>query len=282
MKIEFKENVREDIKKSVNSAISLLDDIKVQGSNRFDDITICITSDDDFLCEIIFNQLIRISQKTIDIIRALSIAHLSFYDIYCKGVNPEGQNIELKDSKWDDSKTMLTWATDNLKQSTFTELPICKREIETSEFVDAFKYSLLFFVSHELFHSVNNGKFEQPIEEERQCDFDATLFLMNSFSDNDYLLKAKGVALGLMLLNVYGIHSDDFDGYKHPFTYNRIIDNLSLIFGPENDKIWGFVVALFALHLTERGIKQPTKKFENFYECIIGYKEILESSITKN
>jgi hypothetical protein len=279
MKVEFNENIREDIRALFSSTINLLDEIEVVGSNKFDNITICVTADDDFLCEIIFGQLIRISQKTIDIIRALDMAHLTFYDIFCKGVKPDGQYIKLEDSKWDFSKKMLSWGVDNLKENSAGGCPDFKSKNESDDFIQAFKYSLLFFISHELFHSVNNGKFEEPIVEERQCDYDATMFLMNALNDKDYLLRAKGVTLGLMLLNVYGIHSNDFDGYKHPFTYDRIINNLSLIFGPENDKIWGFVVALFALHLTEKGIKQPTKEFENFYECMIGYKEILENSI---
>jgi hypothetical protein len=130
-----------------------------------------------------------------------------------------------------------------------------------------------------MFHIKHYNKFQELMLEENECDLDALRLILNSIEDADYLLKMKGVCIGLMIINVYGIHTGNYDGKSHPLTYDRLINNLKLFFGQENDKVWGFVVALFALHMTKEGLvneENNQKEFNTFYDCILGYKTILE------
>ena len=277
MIIEFEENIKEDIKIMVLDLESKLENIKPTGIEKFEEITLSINSNEFYQCEIIFGSTIRISQKTIEILWSLNYAHLYFYEHFCKGVLPEGQTITLNEEKWGLIIPQLEWAVNNLNgiNSDFSES--FNRDFKnTNSYGLISGYSLLFFISHELFHTLNSKKFNEILEEENQCDFDATMFIINALSDIDYIERSKGVALGLMMINVYGIHSENYDGKTHPFTYDRLIDNLSLCFGNENDKIWGIVVAMFALHLSNKRIQQPTNVHDNFYQCMLSYKKILE------
>jgi hypothetical protein len=279
MKVEFTDSISSDIVELASSLPALLISIKPDGVSRFDDLTIKITDSHKFQCEIAFDSYILISQRTLEIIWSLNYAHLYFYNTFCKGLQPQGQWLELKGEEWNNIKPQLSWAVGASKGSADPFLSKFNRDFFSDNcYGKVFAYTLLYFISHELFHIVHSKESHTIIEEERNCDFSATNFIINGLSDDYYLERAKGIALGLIVLNVYGIHSSNYDGKTHPFTYDRLIENLSLIFGKENDKIWGFVMALFSLHCTEKGISKPTEEFENFYDAMQGYKKLLESN----
>ena len=279
MKIDFEKTIKiniidliQDIHDSYREldAQSIIDD--------FENLSLKITDNPRFQCEIVFNNTILLSETTIEMLWSITYAHIEYYNIFCKNIKPNGQTLNLKHSDWDIGKQMLENTVSSLTRNIDLILPKnSPRPIfSNTEIGLVFKYTLLFFISHELFHVVNFNKFENLIDEENQCDIDAIQLLLKSSEDSNYLNKAKGICYGLMVLNVYGIHTKNYDGKTHPYTYDRLIGNLELFFNKENDNIWGPAVAMFALHMTENNIEQPNEEFENFYDCILKYKEILE------
>lgn len=282
MNVEFADSVKKDLKDLVNSFPSHFRKLEVHKQvGEFDRLNLRITDKQGFQCEIAFNNTILISEDTIEIIWCLTYAHIIFYELYCKAVQPDGQIVSLKEDAWKIPKLMILSSVDFLiskPNSNFQfneEFP--RSFYDNNEYGVIFKYAMLFFLSHELFHVKWNGKFTELMMEENNCDIDACKLILNSLDDTDYLYKSKGVCFGLMILNIYGIHANNFDGKTHPYTYDRLINNLELFFGQENDKIWGVCVAIFSLHLTEKKITQPKTEFDNFYDCVIAYKQILQN-----
>ncbi|PTB92935.1 hypothetical protein C9994_13465 [Marivirga lumbricoides] len=280
MTVEFSENIKSDLRDFMLSFPMYFRDLNAgRQIETFNHLKLRITDNNEFQCEIAFNNTILISETTIEIIWCLTYAHLLYYNLFCKGTKPDGQIMTLQSENWEVPKEMIKSAVNGLSsKSDFCFAENFPRNFyNDNEFGKIFKYSLLLFLSHELFHVKWNGKFKDSLTEENNCDIDALRLILNSADDSDYLAKSKGVCLGLMILNIYGIHTSNFDGITHPYTYDRLINNLELFFGKESDKIWGFSVAIFALHMTEKEIKQPKNEFDNFFDCVIAYKEILEN-----
>jgi len=281
MRVEFSDNIKQDIRDLISS---IPFDFRHLNAGKyidsFEELNLRITENIGFQCEIAFNNTILLSQASIEIIWSITYAHFIYYKLYCKGIKPDGQTIELNNENWIIPKEMLTASTHALiNNESFDFLDSYPRNFcDVNEIGKIFKYALIFFLSHELFHVKYYETYSDSLHEENNCDIDALKLILNSSGENDYLIKSKGICYGLMILNVYGIHTNYFDGITHPFTYDRLIKNIELFFGKENDKIWGLVLAMFALHMTEKGISQPTDEFETFHDCIIEYKRIFENS----
>lgn len=280
MTVEFSDNVKNDLRDLMLSFPMYFRNLNADGQiETFEHLKLRITDNSEFQCEIAFNNTILISEITIEIIWYLTYAHLVYYALFCKGTKPAGQIMKLQSENWEVPKEMIKAAVNVLSNKSsfrFTE-NFPRNFYSDNEFGKIFKYTLLFFLSHELFHVKWYAMFNELLTEENNCDIDALRLILNSADDNDYLIKSKGVCLGLMILNIYGVHTSNFDGITHPYTYDRLINNLELFFGKESDKIWGLSVAIFALHMTEKQIPQPKNEFDNFFDCVIAYKQILEN-----
>ena len=283
MKVDFNDNIKDDIIELINLIPCAFNQLKISKQiDDFENLNIRITDKTEFQCEIAFNNTILISELTIEMIWCMTYAHLTYYNLFCKGIKPDGQFIEFNNENWNISKEMLSksikWFTNNEPFSFSNSFPRTFRD--DNEIGIIFKYALLFFLSHELFHVKFNGNYSTLIDEENKCDIEAIKLILNASEDKYYLYKAKGICVGLMILNIYGVHTNNYDGKSHPYSYDRLINNLKLFFGKENDKIWGLILAIFALHMTQKQIKQPRKEFDNFYDCIIEYKRILKKGKT--
>ena len=211
MIIDNDNNLHPAILDVVNSINELFREIGVEKFDRFDQVTFETRKNDKYECEIKRNNHIVISDYAINLIWATNFAHLNYYQQII-GMQSNAQEIKLGSHNWDLSVSALTWAVDEIAKRKYNEMPVFGDvEIETNS-GKIFKYSLMFLIAHELFHSINNGKFDDARDEERQCDKDATLFLINSRSDSEYLLKVKGIALALTFFNVSGFHTENFGG----------------------------------------------------------------------
>jgi hypothetical protein len=280
MEIQFTQNTKEDIKELISSIIEELKILTIEEYVDFyEDLIIRITDSDEFQCELAFNSCILLSEKAIEAIWLICYAHLTFYTLVCQGTKADGQIIQLNDEDWKIPKEMLSIATAFLSknESLIFSNSYPRTFNKNTQLAKVFKYALMFFISHELFHVKYNGIYENLIEEEDQCDKSALDLILKTIDSDDMEFKSHGVCLGLMILNVYGVHTNNFDGTSHPYTYDRLIDNLAIHFDSEN-KIWGLAVAIFALHMTEKDIQQPKIEFENFYDCILEYKKILKTN----
>lgn len=235
---------------------------------------------------------IAISEKSLDILWCYSLAYFDYYRVICLGVKPSGQEISLKNSEeLNEGIIAIVWATKNLTESS-DDVDAFPEEIrrpveyetlnpESPEYL--FETALAFYYLHEVGHiQAKDEHFQHVIDEEIYCDNFAIENLLNNCNDAELKWRKRGIALGLTLMNVIGMHTGFYDGKEHPFAYDRITSVLDKKIEKTDDDLWGWVVALFALHMTENKIKQPTTEFEDFRETVEEYRKILEKHKEKS
>jgi hypothetical protein len=290
MNIEFSENINVELKRMMYPISTLLDNRESDIQAVLDRTLLRVNESEEFQCDNAADyNCIFLSKTTIEVLWLMAYAHVKFYDVYCKGHKMDGREYILNNSKWKLSKRMLNWVKNTIEKNeltTFESNNFPKYSCRKDGINIVFQYALLFFISHELFHIKFANKYSTPsIKEEKECDFKATNLILNSFDDKDYLYRAKGVCIGLMYINMIGVYKKYYDGETHPFTYDRLINNLRNHFGKENDKIWKFIVAMFALHLTNAGLVSVEKNIspsKNYQRATLKYKQILEEDINKS
>jgi len=290
MKVEFSENISKELKDSVNAIIKLLDNLDSDIQVIVDNTSLRVNESEEFQCDNASEyRRVFLSRTTVDTLWLMAYSHVNFYDVYCKTNKMDGNEHVLNNPKWKKSKKMLNWIKDKIMKnqlSTFDANNFPKYGRSKKEINIAYKYAVLFFIAHELYHLKFAGKYPTPcLDEEKECDHNATKLILNNFSDGDYIPKAKGVCIGLMYLNMVGIYGKYYDGITHPLTYDRLINNLKNHFGKENDNIWKFVVSIFALHMTNANIISKDKNITpstNYLSATLKYKKKLEEDINKS
>lgn len=249
-------------------------------------VTFSITDGPEWKCEAISNyELIAVSRKTIEIIWAFCY---SYYDIYSKSIAGQaasGQQINLNNHDLGSARKLLTWAMNNLKGEEVNEIPDdCPKPSDRILWgstghvaLELMLATIAFYLHHELAHiRVKDKSFDKPILEEQECDRLAVEWILNKCPANAFDKRVFGIATGLSLMNALGTHTKDFDGRQHPFSYNRLIENLEKNVNPDNDKVWGWVIAILSIHFHENKMPLPQEQFANFYECVKAYKTIME------
>jgi len=113
------------------------------------------------------------------------------------------------------------------------------------------------------------------LEEEIKCDEDACNQILNIPPGVIFDKRAMGIATGLLIMISDGIKEKKFTQDSHPYSFNRLIDNLARKVESSNDYVWGWVVGILALHFTNSSIAPPKLEFDNFYDTALAYKDIL-------
>lgn len=232
-------------------------------------------------------KVIFISRKAIEITWALCYGYYKFYTEICDNLKPNGQIINLsKNTNLVAARKLMTWAFDNLTdKGKISEIPpevpsIADRVHWGSDehaILDLTLCTVAFFLHHELAHiKLADVNFENSIGEEWACDKEAIDLILSEASGLEFTKRALGISVGLLLINGIGTETKFYDGLEHPFSYDRLFRNLENQIDEENDKIWGWVVAILALHMTNANIAQPNTIFENFYLCAKEYRNLLE------
>lgn len=245
------------------------------------DVTFIVTDAPGWICEAgVTLNTIRVNLKVLQVFYMYCSAYHTYYEKVCKGVQPKGQFISIAERpELSIVRSMLTWSTNNL---TAKEDSNCWDNIafpipgnNSNDFVfQLFIGALSFYVLHEAMH-LTLGMVPSK-EEEEECDLNAAAILLGD-GPSDKEARTKGVAVGLTLMNALGMHTGNYDGTTHPFAYDRLISCLSPHCDHDRDNVWDWVVALFALHMTENKIEQPKEEFGNFYDCVVRYREILHA-----
>jgi hypothetical protein len=286
MNIEFSENIEQNIKDLFHSLPLFYRKLHHKKQREIDKITIRIIDLDRFDCKVL-DKTIIISQLAVEDIWALSYAYYHYFNFWTTK-KADGKRRKIMGKGCTTAKKLLCWVKDNLKnnqKATFTSKNFPKYPTKNEEINIIFESALLFFIGHELFHILLKRN-NPDIKEEKECDTNSILLLLNSLHSDDYqyIVRTKGVCVGLMYINLYGIYKKAYDGNTHPITYNRLIDNLSDFFGKENDKIWNFVAAMLALHLTDKSFvsEENNVNTDTPYKCVLAYRDILEKDNKKS
>ena len=256
------------------------------------DVELIITDNEDWDCKTSKDwKVIFLSRKSIEIIWAICYGYYQFYTNICNGVQPDGQKVDISDNdKLFSARILLTWAFNHLTKKEINEIPQgvpsiadkIQRDSDEHAIIEITLCTIAFFLHHELAHiKFANNQFKNPIEEEWACDEEAINVILNDANEAEFNKRAFGISVGLLLINGIGTESKFYDGLEHPFAYDRLVLNLEKKISKENDNIWGWVVAILALHMTNANIPQPNTVFENFYQCAKGYRSLLEEHSNK-
>lgn len=281
-KLNIGNNVPKIYHNSINSLERYLNEVNSEiPTNQLD-----ITNTPKWKFESIANwSHISISEKSLNILWCFSLAYFDYYMTICLGVKPQGQEISLKNSNLlNETLNALTWATNNLieTEDNFSQLPEGIRPPkyfetifpETPEYL--FETTLAFYYFHEVGHIEACKKtFNDNISEETFCDDYSIEKLLTNCGRDELKWRKRGIGLGLILMNVIGMHTGFYDGINHPYAYERITDALDKKIARDDDEFWGWIVALFCLHMKENKIKQPAEEFEDFRETVTKYKLLL-------
>lgn len=251
-----------------------------------ENVTLAITDNSEWDCKASKGwNLIIISRKTVEVVWAFSYAYWFFYQEFTKVGSPDGQTMNLgANSSLKAPRQLLVWAIDNLTRREVSELPtglpsIQDAIVEGSDLHAVLEIALTtiaFFLHHELAHLkfASRGITQAILDEERACDKEAASIMLEVEDKALQNQDAIGTANGLLLINAIGFSSGFFDGIEHPFAYDRLI-SLEEWIDPENDLVWGWVVSMLALHMTNAGLAQPTQVFETFHDCAKAYVKII-------
>ena len=245
-----------------------------------------VTDGDEWRCEAIVNyELIVISRKTVEIVWAFCFSFYTIYKELLSNVKPEGQYINMLDKpELKKARDLLTWAIDNFTKKNKSNLSSdfsCindnpKYASDEHVILEITLCTLAFFLHHELAHIKFSGNsFSSINQEEERCDFEAAKVILEISNNAKKEKRCFGVSTGLLLINSVGFRTKIFDGKDHPFSYDRLINTL-IKFVDKDDKIWSWTVGILSLHLTNYGIKQPKEEFDNFYQCVVKYKALIE------
>lgn len=251
------------------------------------DVELIITDNEDWDCKASKDwKVIFLSRKSIKITWALCYGYYQFYNNICNGVQPNGQVIGVAgNKKLSSARKLLTWAFNNLTKKEISEIPQGVPSIADKIYWGSDEHAIIeitlctiaFFLHHELAHiKFANNEFNHSIDEEWACDKEAIKVILEGMNEAEFNKRAFGISVGLLLINGIGTETKFYDGSEHPFAYDRLFSNLENNIDENNDKIWGWVLAMLALHMTNANIPQPKIVFENFYECAKEYRNLLE------
>lgn len=291
MKFQYPENIdfpSKALMPSIKDAILNIAPEKItQIERQTSDVELIITENEKWYCEALSGwKVIRLSRKSIEIIWALSYGYFQFYTTICNGVQPIGQKVDVSgNEKLLSARKLLIWAINNLTEKEISEIPQGAPSIADKIYWGSDEHAIVeitlctvaFFLHHELAHiKFANEIFENSIDEEWACDREAINVILKDANEAEFNKRSFGVSVGLLLINGIGTETKFYDGIKHPFAYDRLFLNLKDNIDEENDKIWGWVVAILALHMTNASIAPPKTVFANFYQCAEEYRNLLE------
>lgn len=253
-----------------------------------DEVQLIVTDNNEWDCKASPDwRVIFISRKAIEVTWALCYGYFKFYTQLCNGIKPNGQVLSLKENiNLDAAVKLISWAFENLTdKQKISEIPqgipsigdTIQKGSDEHAILEITSCTIAFFIHHELAHiNLNDVKFDNPIGEEWACDKRAIDLILSDADEEEFNKRAYGISVGLLLINGIGTETRFYDGIEHPFAYDRLFINLKNHIDKENDKIWGWVVAILSLQMTNVQIPQPNIIFDNFYQCAEKFRDLLE------
>lgn len=141
--------------------------------------------------------------------------------------------------------------------------------------------SVAFLLHHELAHHRLGHPLTTDLtwklDQERDADYAAADWILQGVPEDDprFRKRALGIATALAVSAAYGVHTRRHDGMTHPRSFDRLFHTLSRHIRDDGDEVWGFVVGILELHMTEAGFTLPSVLHASFKSCVDSYVEIL-------
>jgi hypothetical protein len=141
--------------------------------------------------------------------------------------------------------------------------------------------SVAFLLHHELAHHRLGHPLTTDLpwrlDQERDADYAAADWILQGVPEDDprFTKRALGIATALAVSAAYGVHTHRHDGMTHPRSFDRLFHTLSRHIRDDGNKVWGFVVGILNLHMTDAGFTLPSVIHASFKSCVDSYVEIL-------
>lgn len=136
-----------------------------------------------------------------------------------------------------------------------------------------------FYLYHEFAHlKLHKGKPPSIVHEKEADEFAVAWFLDQDFKSN-YSKEVKfshAVALSFLILAIRCIHLSDCDGFTHPHSIDRLVDNLTNYISYPDHPVWSIMSFSIKVHLDAVNIQIPIKVYSTHKECFDEYMQILK------
>lgn len=237
---------------------------------------------------------IYISRKVVEIFWAVSYGYMTFYQRIMSGkLITEPTTVDLnEDPEVLKSMQLLNWIykswINNDSEDWPEQLPkpLENPSIDSMEKVadELCLCAVAYLLHHELAHIRLLHKGESEIEAEKEADFEATEWLLNHNIPEDgmrFIKRAFGIAISFEVLTARGIYTGDYGGINHPYSYDRLFNNLDRYINNPTHIIWAFLSSVLKLHLDNAKIETSYDVFDNFKQCVNSNIDLL-SKLKKN
>ncbi len=251
---------------------------------KSDHVALTISDSNSFRCEALpsFRALV-ISSRVIELAWAFSYAYWEIYRVVFAGRKLDGGMIDLHSfPALDPTLRLLRWAQGSLI-GTHSEpwpkdcpTPRVSPTANSAEHVadELSLCSIAMYLHHELAHVYAPRSPElDAFEEEQFCDTSAADWILGdpALSPDVLQKRALGVAIGMLMLTIRGLgHGNTPDGV-HPASYERLIAALESRVPKDQEAVWGLVVGMLALHISDTGLPAHSVAYDDFREAALGY-----------
>lgn len=261
---------------------------------KYPELVIVYLDSPDWTCEVIPNyKYFRLSRRVMEVLWCAAYGYMTFYQKIIQGNYGKSQEIISlhEDDEVKAAMNLLKWAFENWLKNEDAPWPddlprpVKSPKTGTMENV-ADELSLCaaaFYLHHELSHlRLKEEEFEDSIALEEQADFQAADWILNNDldeTDDKFIKRAMGIALGLEVMTAESIYSGFFGGIDHPRTYDRLINTLRNHIEDENHIVWGVVISTLKLHLDNMNIATPSIVYDSFLQGIESYANLLGETL---
>lgn len=236
-------------------------------------------------CETIFTAVL-LSAGTLEAALLATHAYLAFYTEFVAGRAPNAERVDLP----------ATGAMRTIRAALIRTQQIFAGQLDAEVAVEvdhpgtalaARELALLaigMFLLHELGHVVEDSGLE-GVDAEVAADTFASNWVLARGAELSGPVRRKralGAAVGYLLISASGFANGHRTGLDHPLPYDRLIDVLGPHVPLADDEVWGFVVGILVLYMTNAGIEVPTTPFDTFGECALALRDTLRRATEKS
>lgn len=251
-----------------------------------DELSLTISDSDEFRCEALPSlKVVVISRRVIELAWAFAYAYWEIYRVVYAGRQPDGGTIDLQSiAELTPTLRLLRWAHGSLTGSHSSSWPLDGPRPAASPVHASVEHvsdelalcSIAMYLHHELAHVyAPQAPPLSAMEEERFCDSSAADWILGnpSLSPEVIQKRALGVAIGMLMLTVRGLgHGNRPDGV-HPPSYERLVAVLKERVPEAQEAVWGMVVGMLALHITDAGMPAHAAAYDSFRDVALAYCE---------
>ena len=253
---------------------------------KSDQLALTIADSNVFRCEAWPSfKAIVISSRVVELAWAFSYAYWEIYRVAFAGRQLDGGIVDLHAfAALGSALHLLRWAHGSLVGAHEEPWPKgCPRPAalpvtdSPEQVADELSLcSIAMYLHHELAHTyVPRVPELGAFEEEQFCDMAAADWILSGATLSEDVLqkRALGVSVGMLMLTARGLaHGNRPDGV-HPAGYERLVEVLSSRVPEGQEAVWGMVVGMLALHISDVGLPAHNVPYDRFRDAALGYCE---------